>query len=60
MAKSTAAKQLATAKQQRLIYVGPTLKGHTLIKYQVLSAAILRTLPMCLRLARKSKGCLCR
>ena len=35
MAKSTAAKQLATAKQQRLIYVGPTLKGHTLIKYQV-------------------------
>lgn len=35
MAKSTAAKRLATAKQQRLIYVGPTLKGHTLIKYQV-------------------------
>ena len=35
MAKSMAAKQLVTAKPQRLIYIGPTLKGHTLIKYQV-------------------------
>lgn len=33
--KSTAARQSATAKLQRLIYVGPTLKGYKLIKYQV-------------------------
>lgn len=33
--KSTAAKQSVTAKPQRLIYVGPTLKGLKLIKYQV-------------------------
>lgn len=32
--KSTAARQSATAKLQRLIYVGPTLKGYKLIKYQ--------------------------
>lgn len=35
MAKSTAARQSATAKPQSLIYVGPTLKGYKLIKYQV-------------------------
>ena len=33
--KSTAARQSVTAKPQRLIYVGPTLKGYKLIKYQV-------------------------
>ncbi len=33
--KSTAAKQSATNKPERLIYVGPTLKGYKLIKYQV-------------------------
>lgn len=35
MAKSTVARQSVTAKPQHLIYVGPTLKGYKLIKYQV-------------------------
>lgn len=35
MATKSTAKSAAATKPQRLIYVGPTLKGHTLIKYQV-------------------------
>lgn len=35
MVKSMAVKQSETSKLQRLIYVGPTLKGYRLIKYQV-------------------------
>ena len=34
----------AAAKPQRLIYVGPTLKGHTLIKYQVFACPQIKRL----------------
>lgn len=35
MATKSTAKSAAATKPQRLIYVGPTLKGYKLIKYQV-------------------------
>lgn len=35
MATKTTSKSAAATKPQRLIYVGPTLKGYKLIKYQV-------------------------
>lgn len=35
MAKSIATKNVAADKPQRLIYIGPTLKGYRLVKYQV-------------------------
>lgn len=35
MATKTRSKSAAATKPQRLIYVGPTLKGYKLIKYQV-------------------------
>lgn len=35
MAKPTSVRQSVTDTPQRLIYVGPTLKGYKLVKYQV-------------------------
>lgn len=35
MATKSTAKSTAAGKPQRLIYLGPTLKGYKLIKYQV-------------------------
>lgn len=35
MAKSMETKSVAADKPQRLIYIGPTLKGYRLVKYQV-------------------------
>lgn len=35
MATKSTAKSAAAAKPQRLIYIGPTLKGYKLVKYQV-------------------------
>lgn len=35
MAESMAAKNVAAGTPQRLIYIGPTLKGYRLVKYQV-------------------------